>query len=361
MASNVFREVSSGKGIFKDEDLLSPEFLPDRLPGRENEERELASALEPAARGGRASNLFIHGPPGTGKTSVCRHVLKQLQEFSGKPLCVYVNCWQHATRQGVLAQLAQEVGEPLPRRGLAADEVFSRVCQRLKYEKRVPVVVLDEADRLFIGSEHAVLYDFSRAAEMFGVHFSIVMVTNDSGMLSRTDGRVRSSLSPKETEFKAYSPSDLKKILAERAALAFVPGACGEEVIALCAAHGAKAGGDARVALHALWLAGKNASSRVAKAVSLDDARAAFSKTGSSAEQKRSRDEELLSAGEGAVVEMLKAAGGSLTSAEIYALFEKKALGSERSVRNYLSNLEEKKLVESKTQVDGSRLVKLVA
>ena len=360
MAQNVFREVTAGRGIFKAEDSLSPEFLPDRLPGRENEERELAAALESAARGGRASNLFIHGPPGTGKTSVCRHVLAQLQEFSGKPLCVYVNCWQHATRQGVLAQLAQEVGEPLPRRGLAADEVFTRVCQRLKYDKRVPVVVLDEADRLFIGSEHAVLYDFSRAAEMFGVHFAIVMVTNDSEMLSRTDGRVRSSLSPKETAFKAYSPIDLKKILAERASAAFVPGACGDEVIALCAAHGAKAGGDARVALHALWLAGKAAEKRGAKAIALEDARTAFSKTGSSAEQKRDRDVELLSEGEKTVVEMLKAAGGQLTSSEIYASFEKKGLGSERSVRNYLASLEEKKLAESKTQHDGRRLVRLL-
>ncbi len=356
---NVFKSLSAEASVFRREEALSPEFLPDSLPGREAQEREIALALKPAAEGKRPANLFISGPSGTGKTSTCRRVLGQLSEFSTKPLCVYVNCWQHATRQGIFSQLAYAIDMPLPRRGLAADEVFERVCLQLKAGKRVPVLVLDEADRLFAGNEEKVLYDLSRASEAFGIDFGLVLVTNDSELLARADARIRSSLSPREVSVRPYSPLQLKKILFDRAALAFSPRACGEEVIALCAAHGAKAGGDARVALQALWFAGKNAQTRGATAVSLEDARKAFSKSTSSTAQKRVRDLEFLDEGEQKLAGLLKELGGEASTAVLYAEFQKRELGSERSVRNYLHSLEQKGIAAS-VEENGRRLVRLL-
>ncbi len=356
---NVFKSFTDEGSVFRSEEVLSPEFVPDSLPGREVQEKEIALALRPAAEGNRPTNLLIFGPSGSGKTSTCKRVLHQLTEFSGKPLCVYVNCWQHATRQGVFTELAHGFDEALPRRGLAADEVFGRVCHRLKREQRVPVIVLDEADRLFASNEDRVLYDLTRASENYGVGIGVLLVTNDSELLAKADARVRSSLSPREINFRAYSPLQLKKILSDRAALAFASRACPAEVIALCAAHGAKAGGDARVALQALWLAGKNASRRGARSISLEDARAAFTKTSSSKQQKRERDLSLLDAGEQKLVDLLKQFGGEVTTTELYELFAEKELGSERSVRNYVQSLERKGLVASHDTDSGKRTIRL--
>ena len=332
--------------MFRNEDALSPEFLPDRLPGREKHEEEIASCLKPSAAGNAPINLFVHGNSGTGKTSTCKLVLKQLSEYSGKPLPIYVNCWQNSTRQAIFAILSQKVGNVLPRRGLAGDEVFARIIQQLKREKRVPVIVLDEADKLFFGGEEQVLYDLTRAHETYGTPIGVVLVTNSSDLMAKADNRIRGSLSPQEIFFKPYSPNELKTILVERVKLSLVAGAWNDEVIALCAAHGAKNGGDARSSLKALWNGAKNAERRGSESISLDDVRRALEVTATSAEEKRRRDEALLGENEKRLLELVREKK-RVTVGELYTEYLGKWGGSERSARNYLRELELRGFVSS--------------
>ncbi len=337
---NVFATAMDAAGVFRNETALSPEFLPAEMPGRESQFEEIARALAPAAEGRLPSNLFIHGPAGSGKTSACRSVARQLTEYSGKPLVAYVNCWQNSTRQSVLAALAQAAGEPSPRRGVAGDEIYSRAMQQFKRQKRTAIVFLDEADKLFNGKEHEVLYDLSRSAEMHAVPTAVVMITNDSSLVARTEARIRSSLTPTTVEFKPYSPQELKMILSRRAAEAFLPGACQEEAIALCAAFAAKQNGDCRIAIQLLYKAGRNAEKRGSETLGVQDVRQAAVDALSSAQQKRSRDEELLSPGAKNALQMLRENDGMRVN-EFYLKFAATHGGSERSARNYLRELEE--------------------
>ncbi|MEM2137687.1 MAG: AAA family ATPase, partial [Candidatus Anstonellaceae archaeon] len=96
MPQNIFRAASSSREnrIFRDESALSPEFLPEELPGREREIKELVYCLQPAAENRQPQHSLLLGPPGTGKTSASRFVLKHLSEYSQRPLPVYINCWE---------------------------------------------------------------------------------------------------------------------------------------------------------------------------------------------------------------------------------------------------------------------------
>ncbi|OIO26811.1 hypothetical protein AUJ14_00925 [Candidatus Micrarchaeota archaeon CG1_02_55_22] len=343
---NVFTDIGEGGRVFRNEDVLSPEFLPGRLPGREKQEEEIASCLKPATLGNAPINLFVHGNSGTGKTSTCKLVLKQLSEYSSRPLPIYINCWQNSTRQAILSILSQKVGDVLPRRGLAGDEVFTRIIQQLKREKCVPVIVLDEADKLFFGGEEQVLYDLTRAHETYGVPIGVLLITNSSDLMAKADNRIRGSLSAQEVFFKPYSPQELKTILAERAKLALVTNAWNDEVIALCAAHGAKNGGDARSSLKALWNGAKNAERRGSESISLDDVRRALEVTTTSAEEKEQRDEKLLGENEQHLLEIVREKK-SVSVGELYLEYLGKWGGSERSARNYLRELELRGFVSS--------------
>src|SRR3989344_2040338 len=104
--------------VFRNELALKTGFTPDSLPGRENEINEIASSLKPAFGGRKAKNLFLHGPPGTGKTSCTKFVFEKLAEESQKAKTVFINCWQNPTRPSVLAKIAEAIEEPIPRRGL---------------------------------------------------------------------------------------------------------------------------------------------------------------------------------------------------------------------------------------------------
>ncbi len=347
---NLFDRVGRQEGVFADEAALLPQYSPPEILHREKQLQEIAACLKPAAEGKSPENLFVFGGTGTGKTSTAKHVLSELAQYSDNAIPVYVNCWNNYSRQAVLSLVADSLQEPMPRRGIAADEVFSRIVQALRREKRAAIICLDEADRLFFKGEEKVLYDFLRANETENVRIGVMLISNDKELLLKLDDRIRSSLHHHEIEFPRYSPPQLKDILRQRAGRAFLPGACSEDAIALAAAHAAKLGGDARVALETLWQAGKNAEKRGADAVSLADVRAAFEAAGT---WKKELRKESLSEGEKLVLELLKK--GALTSGELYEKFVKRRDDTDRSVRNYVNLLEQKKLVKTEDVEGGAR------
>jgi cell division control protein 6 len=340
---NVFRAMDSGESIFRDEKALQPNFLPDELVHREREIAELAFCLKPASGGRSPQNVVIMGPPGTGKTTCAKSVLKQLSEYSQTPLPVYINCWETPTRFGILNAILGELGEMMPRRGIASDEIMSRLFSFAKNLKRIPVVVLDEADRLF-STEYAneqVLYDLARASEMHSVPLGIIAITNDTEILAKVDGRIRSSLAQKVIEFPKYTPTQLKDILSERAKIAFFPGAVDADVIGVCAAVGAKEGGDARLAITMLWMAGRQAEREGKRKVTVEHAKKVRDESIEKARGLYARKEETLEGIEREIVDLLKK--GALESGELYA----KLKMPERTVRYHLERLEKMGIIKS--------------
>ena len=341
---NLFEGLRGEEGVFSDETVLSPEFQPEVLPGRESELKEMALLLKPLIEERKAPAIMAFGPPGTGKTSCVKHVLKELKDYSSSVESVYVNCWTHSTRQSVLNALSHSLGLALPRRGLASDEVFARVSEAVGKGDKKLLVALDEVDRLFFVDNERVLYDLARS---LGDKVSLVLLTNDKTVFQTLDARTKSSLSVSEVEFARYSPEALKRILSERAARAFRKDACGKEAVALCSAFASKHGGDARVAIECLWVAGKQAEKRNALSVGEGDCKKAFEQQEKLSASKAKRLEGL-SPIEQQVLEALQ--GREMTSGELYA---KLPDHSERIVRTYVNLLELKKLVELREKDDG--------
>jgi cell division control protein 6 len=277
MASNLFERHSREQGVFKNERYLWPEFVPERLPHRDAEINSIVYALNPVTKGGKMHNLFLHGPTGTGKTACIKYVLSQLEEFSDRAKTHYINCFEYGTRHAVLASIASFIGAVIPRRGTAADEVFTQMVEKLKTLNYAPIVILDEADQLEKSGEHsALLYDILRVIEYQKNRIGLVLISNDAGFTSRLDERVRSSLSAEVIEFVPYSPVQMKDILRERCEQAFSESVLESDVINLAAAFAAKNGGDARVAIEALWKAGREAQREGSNTVSLKHLRRAM-------------------------------------------------------------------------------------
>ncbi len=271
---DIFSRVT-GARIFKNRDILRPDYVPDTLPHRDDQIRALGSILAQALKGTKPNNVFIYGLTGTGKTAVTKYVLKRLAEKAGELgvpfMYAYVNCRQSDTAYRVLADIAESLGLRIPFTGLSTAEVYRRIVRALNSRRLLFTIVLDEIDFLEKGKGENLLYKLTRInEELAGTQVSLIGITNDVKFVENLEPRVKSSLGEEELVFPPYNALQLEDILMERAKEAFYPGVLEEGVISYCAALAAKEHGDARRALDLLRVAGEIAEREGAEKVTIN-------------------------------------------------------------------------------------------
>ncbi|MCI0503443.1 AAA family ATPase [Candidatus Micrarchaeota archaeon] len=332
---NYFDGTDRGSSLIVSEEVLLPDFIPDELLHRERELQAIADSIKPLLSRRTPQNLFIHGASGTGKTTCVKYIIKQLMEHSSAVLPVYVNCWENPTQMAVYNRIVEEMRLPLPRRGLAADEIFDRIMQFVRNYKKPILLILDEMDGL---RHDKLLYVVSRANEQ-KLSFGIAGLSNNKALLSKLDSRIRSSLRFSEMEFAQYSEEQLASILRVRAERALAPGSFDDKLL-LKVARSAE-GGSARVAIERLWKAAKRAEKAGRAKVMLQDLEDALTE-----EPAFKLPELKLSSEELLLVDILKA--GELGSSDLYERFIKKVPMTKRQIRNYLELLEKKGIIASR-------------
>jgi len=277
---DVFARFSKDSSIFRDRDVLRHDYVPEKLPHREEQIRCFGEIVAPVLRGSRCSNVFIYGKTGTGKTAVVRFVLNRLAQkarpFGAEVKICYVNCRLAGTEYRVFSSLCDALGSKIPFTGLAVGEVFDRFKKNLSLNKLLFMVILDEIDALIKARGDVLLYELTRINEdLHSSRTSIVGISNDLRFKEFLDPRVLSSLSEEEIVFRPYDAAELRDILSDRACLAFQEGALREGTIDLCAALAAAEHGDARRALDLLRVAGELAERRGSPVVVEDHIRQA--------------------------------------------------------------------------------------
>jgi cell division control protein 6 len=330
---NYFDGTDDDSLIIKDEDVLLPDYMPDELVHRDKDLQVIADSIKPLIKRRTPDNLFIHGPSGCGKTACVKHILKQLTEHSSAVLPVYVNCWENHTQMSVYNRIIEEMRLPLPRRGLASDEIFVRITQYVRNYKKPVLLILDEMDGLI---HDKLLYVVSRANEK-NLTFGIIGITNNKDLLSDLDSRVRTSLRFSDFEFKEYSEEQLLSILRMRAERALAPGSYDERLLTKVVRSVDNA--SARVAIERLWKSAKYAEKAGRAKMMLQDVEDVAATEPSFKTEFNLSTEELL------IVEILKE--GQMQSSVLYEKFLKKIPKTKRQIRNYIELLEKKGIIES--------------
>lgn len=345
MKKNIFENSEKENKIFKDERYLYEDYVPEILPHRESEINEMVYSLKPILKGQKPQNIFIHGKSGTGKTVTTKHVMGELEEYSDRAKSKYINCFEKNTRHSILTTITNFLGYPTPRRGLGSDEIIEKMVQALKNNEFLPIIILDEVDQLLKKDEASKLfYDLLRITQ-HKVRIGIVFISNDSEFILKLDDRVKSSLNPEKIEFQTYGPTELKNILRERCKYAIYDNAIVEETIGLAAAHAAKLGGDARVAIESMLRAGRQAERENSSKIqpkhlleifeTIDDSYARRSLTYLTEQEQK--------------IMKIISEKENINSGEIYEKYNEieENPQTDRTVRMILKKLEEYKLIES--------------
>jgi len=270
--------------IFNDKILLQSNYQPNKISHRDEQIKQIASILAPVLRGERASNLFVYGKTGTGKTLSIQYVRDELlkrakigDEFKLK--IEYLNCKLRKvsdTEYRILAEFVKKLGGEVPITGLPTETVYNRFIELLEKENQLIVLILDEIDQAVKKISDGFLYNLTRLnSELSKSQICVVGISNDLNFLEGLDPRIRSSLSEEELVFPPYNALQIQDILKERSKNAFKENVLTDGVIAKCAAFAAREHGDARRALDLLRVAGELAERDGSKKVCLkhiDDA-----------------------------------------------------------------------------------------
>jgi cell division control protein 6 len=330
--------------IFKSEEALSTEYLPDLLPNRENQIKELANNLLPAAKGRKPQSTFLSGPPGIGKTAVTKYVLREFEEYSGIKT-FYINCWDYRTAVAILSKIAIDLGTFVQRRSVSKDEVIEKLKEACGKSRKSLIICLDEVDQM----EKEALYDLLRINQYIENPVGIVFISNNPHVFTDTEPRIRSSLSIEEIEFKPYSLEEMKGILKERAKLAFA--AVEEGVVLLAANCAVSKGGDVRIGLDCLRKSGRIAEQENSDKVKIEHIKKIIS------EVKPAKPEilkEKINETEKIILGIVSE-GKSWLSGEFYENYKKRVGDpvSERYFREFVNHLAEINLIKVRERKRG--------
>ena len=324
---DVFEKFINEAKLFKDREVLRHDYLPDKLPHREEQIRVLGQAVAPVLKDSRCSNIFIYGKTGTGKTAVTKFVLSHLEskakEYGAPVKFCYVNCRMTGSEYRVFASLSQSLGMSIPFTGLSVGEVFDRFRAGLDAKRVLFIVILDEIDALIKDRGDGILYELTRINESLQKSkVSLIGISNDLRLKEFLDPRVFSSLSEEEMVFRPYDASELRNILLERSKLGFLEGTLSEAALSICSALAAAEHGDARRALDLLRVAGEVAERQGSTNVTEEHVREA---------EKHIEHNKVVEALKNStlhsklvilsVFHLSKASGGSATTGEIYDVY----------------------------------------
>lgn len=268
IVENIFNNAITGTTLIKDRKTLTIDYVPEKLPFRNNESTSIAQTLSVAFRQGRPSNLLIFGKPGTGKTAVIKNVVERLVN-KAKLLNIHitvpvVNGKTANTSYKILYEIAEAMGINQEEKkfqvyftGLSIGEATDRILDYIKLKKLKVILVIDEIDSLVDKNGDDILYNFTRANERISSDqfISLIGISNSLTFKDKLDPRVRSSLSEEELVFNPYTIDQLKQILVDRCKLAFYDDSISLGTINLCAAMAGRETGDARKAIDLLRVA----------------------------------------------------------------------------------------------------------
>ncbi|HLF22988.1 MAG TPA: AAA family ATPase, partial [Burkholderiales bacterium] len=283
-----------GTSVFKDQSKLAFEYVPENLPGRDGEMRQLAQAFRGLLAARTPANVTITGPVGSGKTALskrfCMEFSRAAKERNVALEWVDVNCRRRPTEGAALLKILQHFDARFPDRGFSTAEMLENLRAHLARRNAHLIVVLDEADVLVKRGGGDLIYHLTRFNEdTTGGTVSLILAGLADPRKLLDEAAASSLKIALSLEFGRYNQAQLHDITRQRVELAFHSGTVPEELEVLIADIASEYG-NARFAIELLEKAGIAADGEGLPRLSAEHVRAAKAETHSVVTESKLRE-----------------------------------------------------------------------
>jgi len=281
MASKIDKLMKIRARIFSQPEVFRISYTPrDILERKETEQlyRELSSFVSYK----NPNHILLVGDPGTGKTVTMNFIASKMPEIENTINVLSVNCNGKNTEE-ILSFLIEK-NSSTPKKIDTLLEIF------LMSLSRDTLLILDEVDKGY--RIYALLYALSRPKEVVNTckhNVNLVLISNNHHWEEQLSPYLRSSLQLRKLLFAPYAANQLKSILLERIKFGFIkPDTIPEDLLRqIVQKTDHDRGGDCRVALKTVFLAGKHAEEHDRDNINQDDVDAAYMEAVQEVESQR--------------------------------------------------------------------------
>ncbi|MGD0175653.1 MAG: ORC1-type DNA replication protein [Candidatus Bathyarchaeia archaeon] len=284
MSSDIVKETLERPTVFKDEAPLSLEYIPRKLPHRDEQMRFLTQLFRFTLDSpfSTSQRVLITGDVGTGKTVLAQRfgtdLVKAARNRKVNLHYVHVNCREAKGSLFMIMKRVLTQFEPeFPKRGFAPEELLHTLMDMLDDKNIHLILALDELEHLIRMEESTPIYNLTRIQEeRVGkpIRLSLIFILREIEYLQKLDKSTIDTLQRNIVKLDKYNSRQLIDILKDRIGLAFKENTVADEALQLVADIGGQSG-DARYSIELLWRAGKYADSDSAKHILADHVRKA--------------------------------------------------------------------------------------
>ena len=279
--------------IFRNEAALTPEYIPSKLPHREEQLKQLETYFsgfleEP---GSMYPKVVLIGRPGSGKTVTSRKFGNYIMKLSDRVRYVHVSCFLNRTLSSVLKDVGVQLNIAIPKRGFSTEELLKMLLDMIKEKDAYAIVVLDDVFHLVNNSGPHALGTLIRLGEEYvsrgdRYRFGLILISQDLTFRDQLDRSSQSALGNAVIKFEPYTKDQIFEILLTRAQEALLDGVYDEEILEMIAdVAGIDENslddhrGDARYAIDILWRASKLAEMKGSERILPEHVREAIKNT----------------------------------------------------------------------------------
>ncbi len=199
--------------VFENQDVFSIDYMPEIIQCRDDELKSILMNIKPLLNNNKAINTIIMGNTSVGKTTVLKHALREIEEYTSLTTC-YINCNIQDTSRKCYFQMYRVLFGCGASRSVSTEIIQEAVMNKL--EEQSFVLAIDDINYLSKKESNKLINELFRANEFYHSNIALIISFNNILFKYSLEKNAQGILMGKEVEFKDYTPEQTYSILKYR-------------------------------------------------------------------------------------------------------------------------------------------------